>query len=70
MRKRKRKKGKNEEERCKEAQFNLGIMYRKGHGVGQSDATSAKWYHKAADEEYAMAQHNLGRCTPMDRACL
>ena len=42
------------------AQSNLGVMYANGQGVGQSDATAAKWYRKAAEQGHAQAQFNLG----------
>lgn len=37
------------------AQFNLGVMYEHGHGVGQSDLTAGEWYQKAADNGHADA---------------
>ena len=43
-----------------EAQYNLGVMYRNGRGVGQSDATAMKWYRKAAEQGQTAAQYNLG----------
>jgi len=42
------------------AQYNLGVMYRKGQGVEQDFKEAVKWYQKAADQGYAPAQHNLG----------
>ena len=42
------------------AQFNLGSMYRLGHGVPKDYTGSAKWYRKAAEQGYANAQFNLG----------
>ncbi len=42
------------------AQFNLGLMYRKGQGVPQDDAEAARWYRKAAEQGDADAQYNLG----------
>ena len=42
------------------AQFNLGQMYRKGHGVPQDYAEAAKWFHRAAEAGDAGAQNNLG----------
>ena len=35
-------------------------MYRKGEGVHEDDAEAVKWYRKAAEQGYAMAQFNLG----------
>jgi TPR repeat protein len=42
------------------AQYNLGVMYRNGHGVPQDDAEAVGWYRKAAEQGYATAQHKLG----------
>jgi TPR repeat protein len=42
------------------AQFNLGVMYAKGQGVGQDYMEAAKWYRKAAEQGYAPAQCKLG----------
>jgi uncharacterized protein len=42
------------------AQFNLGVLYAKGHGVSQDDEQARQWYEKAAAQEYASAQVNLG----------
>lgn len=41
------------------AQFNLGVMYKKGDGVPQDTIEAAKWYEKAADQGYAPAEYNL-----------
>jgi len=43
-----------------EAQFNLGVMYDEGAGVGQDLAVAAGWYQKAADQGFIDAQANLG----------
>ena len=43
-----------------DAQFNLGVMYRKGKGVTQDDAEAVKWYRKSAEQGDASAQYNLG----------
>lgn len=32
------------------AQYNLGMMYRKGQGVSKDGKESAKWYRKAAEQ--------------------
>lgn len=42
------------------AQYNLGLLYRKGRGVPQDDVQARKWYEKAAAQEQAKAQFNLG----------
>ncbi len=43
-----------------DAQFFLGVMYRKGEGVPQDDKTAVKWWTLAAEQGYALAQYNLG----------
>jgi TPR repeat protein len=35
-------------------------MYRNGYGVDQDDAEAVKWYRKAAEQDHAFAQSNLG----------
>jgi TPR repeat protein len=42
------------------AQYNIGVMYRRGQGVTQSDQEALKWYRLAADQGDASAQSNLG----------
>jgi uncharacterized protein len=42
------------------AQYNLGILYRKGRGVQQDDVQARKWYEKAAAQGQAKAQFSLG----------
>lgn len=42
------------------AQYNLGVLYRKGRGVPQDDVQARKWYDKAAAQGQAKAQYNLG----------
>ena len=42
------------------AQFNLGLMYDRGHGVPQDDAEAAKWFRKAAEQVDALAKYSLG----------
>jgi TPR repeat protein len=44
-----------------DAQHNLGLMYRNGHGVPQNYAEAVRWYRLAADQGNAIAQSNLGR---------
>jgi TPR repeat protein len=41
------------------AQYNLGLMYRKGEGVAQSNAEAAHWYRLAAAQNFAEAQQKL-----------
>ena len=43
-----------------DAQYNLGVMYRKGRGVPQDDAEAVKWYRKAAEQGHAVAPVSLG----------
>ena len=43
-----------------DAQYNLGVMYRKGEGVPQDDKTAVKWYRLAAEQGVVDAQSNLG----------
>ncbi len=42
------------------AQYNLGLMYRKGQGVPKDDAEAVGWWRKAAEQGNAGAQNNLG----------
>ncbi len=42
------------------AQYNLGLMYRKGQGVPQDDAEALQWWRKAAEQGITEAQYNLG----------
>ena len=41
------------------AQYNLGQMYRQGHGVEQDAAEAQQWYELAAKQGYIYAQYNL-----------
>ncbi len=43
------------------AQCNLGFMYQEGQGSERGDdAEAAAWYRKAAEQDLADAQFNLG----------
>ena len=42
-------------------QFQLGWMYKEGHGVTQDYKTAIKWYKLAAEQGYAYAQTALGQ---------
>ena len=42
------------------AQNLLGVMYKSGEGVLESDRTATKWYTKSAEQGYSAAQYNLG----------
>jgi TPR repeat protein len=41
------------------AQYNLGLMYRKGEGVEQSNTEAAYWYRLAATQNFPEAQQKL-----------
>jgi len=43
-----------------EAQYNLGNLYRVGHGFTENDKTAVKWYTLAAKQGHASAQYFLG----------
>ena len=42
------------------AQFYLGTIYERGHGVSQDYKEAVKWYRKAAEQGPVEAQNNLG----------
>lgn len=54
------------------AQYGLGVMYDKGHGVARDDAEAIGWYRRAADQGVAAAEHAIGvfhaagRAVPQD----
>src|SRR4051812_44475937 len=43
-------------------QMELGHRYDKGEGVAKDPVEAAKWYRKAAEQNLAVAQYNLGLC--------
>jgi TPR repeat protein len=45
-----------------DAQFGLGLKYSTGagEGIAQDFVQAAAWYHKAAEQNHALAQFNLG----------
>ena len=43
-----------------QAQYNLGVVYRKGQGVLQDYAVALKWYRLAAEQGFPDAQSDLG----------
>ena len=43
-----------------EAQHNLAILYRSGHGVEKDLGKSRQWFLRAAEQGIAAAQYNLG----------
>ena len=40
--------------------YDRGNMYYSGHGVSKDYAEAVKWYRKAAEQGYALAQNSLG----------
>jgi TPR repeat protein len=42
-----------------DAQYNLGLMFQKGHDVPMDYKAAVKWYRLAAEQGYAAAQVNL-----------
>jgi len=45
-----------------ESEMELGRRYDKGEGVVKDHAEAAKWYRKAAEQNYVNPQFNLGMC--------
>ena len=43
-----------------DSQFNVGLMYEKGIGVGQDEKEAVAWYGKSAAQGNSGAQYNLG----------
>lgn len=43
-----------------DAQTNLAIMYRDGHGVARNEAEALRWFERAARANNARAQYSLG----------
>ena len=42
------------------AQYNLGLMYNNGNGVGRDMFEAVDWWRRAAFQGHASAQYNLG----------
>ncbi len=42
------------------AQYNLGLMFRRGQGVPQDNTKAVKWCRRAAEQGLVSAQNNLG----------
>ena len=42
------------------AQYDLGVAYDRGEGVGQDVSEAVRWYRAAARQRHAPAQYNLG----------
>ena len=45
-----------------ESEMELGRRYNKGEGVAKNEVEAVKWYRKAAEQNLARAQYNLGVC--------
>jgi len=43
-----------------DAQFNLGLLYRKGQGIDKNDRAALMWFIRAAKQGMADAQYNAG----------
>ena len=43
-----------------DSEVELGLCYYKGEGVAKDQVEAVKWYRKAAEQNYAKAQYNLG----------
>ena len=43
-----------------DAQYNIGVMYNRGHGVPQNYLEAMRWYRLSAEKGHASAQYNLG----------
>lgn len=43
------------------SQLHLGMLYRDGRGVEKNPQEELKWYRKAAEQDYVVAQRELGR---------
>ena len=50
------------EQECPEAQYELGVCYETGDGVGKNEVKAVELYRKAAEQGYAEAQYKLGKC--------
>src|SRR5689334_10625681 len=42
------------------AAYNLGLLFREGHGVQQDFAEAARWFTSAAKQGFAIAEVDLG----------
>jgi hypothetical protein len=43
-----------------DAQYRLGVMYRRGEGVSANNAKAARWFREAAEQGETRAQYSLG----------
>ena len=41
------------------AQYNLGVMHDEGKGVARDRALAVSWWRRAAEQDFAPAQHNV-----------
>ena len=57
------------EARDADSQVELGLRYDKGEGVAQDHAEAAKWYRKAAEQNYAEGAIQFGRRLLQGRRC-
>jgi len=44
-----------------QAQFNVGIKFLKGEGIGRDEAEGIRWLHRAAAQGYGPARDALQR---------
>ncbi|MFT5729367.1 MAG: TPR repeat protein [Desulforhopalus sp.] len=52
-----------------DSQFNLGLMYEQGIGVGKDEKEAVIWYLKAAQQGNSNAQYNLAVLYENGRGC-
>jgi TPR repeat protein len=52
-----------------ESEMELGRRYNKGEGVAKNEVEAVKWYRKAAEQNLARAQYNLGVCYGRGDGC-
>ena len=45
-----------------DAQYSLGVCYKRGAGVSEDEKEAVKWFTKAAEQRNAKAQLLLGQC--------
>ena len=50
-----------------DSQVELGRRYDKGEGVAKDQVEAVKWYRKAAEQNYARGQYDLGVCYAIRR---
>jgi TPR repeat protein len=49
------------------AQFNVGVSYANGFGVPKNELEALKWFRKAAERGYAIAQNRLGNISNLSK---